>query len=119
MNRLKSIKKEVMRRELALAARRTRNQLNKEKKEAVATSKLGRTKYEAPSLELKLTNELPDSLRLLKVLFLPVYVYFCWMRITCKIWSRQVVKSSCIISIVVLMGDVCWCVVVFTCLCFK
>lgn len=56
-----------MRQEMALAARRTRKQLAKETNEPVATRKLGRVKYEEPSLELKLSSEQPNSLRLLKV----------------------------------------------------
>ena len=65
--RLKSIKKEVMRHEMELAARRAREQLKKERTSGVITRKLGKVKYEEPSLELKLTDELPSSLRLLKV----------------------------------------------------
>jgi Nop53 (60S ribosomal biogenesis) len=56
-----------MRHEMELAARRARDQLKKEQTKGVVTRKLGKVKYEEPNLELKLTNELPSSLRLLKV----------------------------------------------------
>jgi hypothetical protein len=64
---MKSIKKEVMQREMAIAARRTRKQLEKDQKKGKVTHRLGKVKYEEPTLEVKLSNELPDSLRLLKV----------------------------------------------------
>lgn len=73
-DRLKSIKKEVMKRELALAARRTRKQVEKEQKKGKVTHRLGKVKFEEPNLEIKLSNELPDSLRLLKVRNLSVNV---------------------------------------------
>ena len=67
MTRLKAIKKDIMRHEMQLAAQRTRRELNREKKTTIATRKLGRFKYEDPNVEIKLTSELPRSLRQLKV----------------------------------------------------
>ena len=65
-----------MREEMVIAARRTRKQLEKEQTKGIITRKLGRFKYEEPSLELKLSGELPGSLRSLKVRNLIVLSYF-------------------------------------------
>lgn len=61
--RLKSAKKEVMRHEMRLAARAARRQWQKELTDGVRTRKLGRVRYEEPSVDLKLTSEQVNSLR--------------------------------------------------------
>jgi len=63
-----------MREEMAVAARLARKQLKTEQTKGIVTRKLGRFKFEEPNLELKLSGELPSSLRLLKVRF---YVICC------------------------------------------
>ncbi|XP_071080309.1 ribosome biogenesis protein NOP53-like [Haliotis cracherodii] len=64
-NRLKSIKKEIRKEELAMEerAKRKEEQLEKNKDKP---KKLGKHKYVEPDLDLKLGEELPGSLRLLK-----------------------------------------------------
>jgi nucleolar protein 53 len=64
--RLKAIKKDVMRHEMALAARAARRQLATGSKSRTMTKRLGRVKYEEPNIELKLSDEQVNSLRLLK-----------------------------------------------------
>ncbi|KAK2193285.1 hypothetical protein NP493_16g10004 [Ridgeia piscesae] len=63
--RLKSIKAQVREREKDLTGRADRRAELKAKKEG-DTKTLGKLKYEAPNLELKLSDELEGSLRLLK-----------------------------------------------------
>ena len=73
MQRLKSAKKEVMRHEMKLAARAARSQRQKELTDGVRTHKLGRIRYEEPSVDLKLRSEQVNCLRQLTVnlAFLP------------------------------------------------
>jgi len=64
--RLKSAKREVMRREMALAARLTRRERQKEMTGRTMTRRLGRLRYEEPTIDIKLSSEQVNSLRLLK-----------------------------------------------------
>ncbi|XP_067681218.1 ribosome biogenesis protein NOP53-like isoform X1 [Haliotis asinina] len=64
-NRLKSIKKEIRKEELAKEERAKRKEEMLEKNKD-KPKKLGKYKYEDPDLELQLSEELPGSLRLLK-----------------------------------------------------
>ena len=56
-----------MRHEMRLAARAARRQRQKELDDGVRTRKLGRFKYEEPSMDLKLTSEQVNCLRQLAV----------------------------------------------------
>jgi len=56
-----------MRHEMRLAARAARRQRQKELTDGVRTRKLGRVRYEEPSVDLKLNSEQVDCLRQLAV----------------------------------------------------
>jgi len=58
-----------MRHEMKLAARAARRQRQKELADGVRTCRLGRVKYEEPSVNLKLSGEQVNSLRRLAVEF--------------------------------------------------
>jgi len=62
-----------MRHEMQLAARAARRQRQKELTDGVRTRKLGRLKYEEPSISLKLSSEQVSCLRQLVVSHLHIY----------------------------------------------
>lgn len=64
--RLKTIKKELKEREFKLATKAAWKELEKEERKSLP-KKLGKLSYEEPTIAVKLSDELVDSLRVLKV----------------------------------------------------
>lgn len=63
---MKTIKKELKEREFKLATKAAWKELEKEERKSLP-KKLGKLSYEEPTIAVKLSDELVDSLRVLKV----------------------------------------------------